>query len=100
MITAGVDCGAKTVKAVILGEAKILGWSLVVAGGDTIAAVEKAYGEALDMAKLPKEKVQRVVATGCGKQQVGFHHDTVTEVSADAKGAVYFFPNARTVIRM
>lgn len=98
MITAGVDCGAKTVKVVILGEAGILGWSLVVAGGDTSAAVEKAYEEALALAGVPRERVDKVVATGCGKQQVGFHHDTVTEVSADARGAVYFFPDARTVI--
>lgn len=98
MISAGVDCGARTVKVVILGEAGILGWSLVVAGGDTATAVEKAYLQALDKAAVPKEKVKKVVATGWGKQQVGFHHDAVTEVSADARGAVYLFPKARTVI--
>ncbi|MEJ5378340.1 MAG: acyl-CoA dehydratase activase [bacterium] len=98
MITAGVDCGAKSVKVVVLGENKILGWSLVLAGGDTSAAVEKAFAEALELARVSRERVQKVVATGCGKLQVSFHQDSVTEVSADARGAVYLFPQARTVI--
>ncbi len=98
MISAGVDCGAKTVKVVILGEAGILGWSLLVAAADTSAAVERAYGEALDRAGVSRQRVKRIVATGCGKLQVGFHQHLVTEVSADARGAVYLFPNARTVI--
>jgi len=98
MITAGVDCGAKTVKAVILDGDRILGSSMVVAGGDTLEAVQQAYQEAIELAGVSREKVERVVATGCGRLQVGFHQDTVTELSADARGAVFLFPNARTVI--
>jgi N-acetylglutamate synthase-like GNAT family acetyltransferase len=36
MITAGIDCGAKTIKALILKDGKVVAQGLVLAGIDTI----------------------------------------------------------------
>jgi len=41
MITAGVDCGAKNVKVVILNDGKIAGRAMVPAGIDAASAAEK-----------------------------------------------------------
>lgn len=98
MITAGVDCGAKTVKVVILKDGQIAGKSIVPAGIDTAAASEKAYDEALQAAGLGRKDVKKVMATGAGRNEAKFKNDTLTEVGADAKGGVHVFNDARTVI--
>ncbi len=98
MITAGVDCGAKNVRIVILDDGKILARTMVPGGVDAKSAAEKAYSQALASAALTREQVHRVVATGSGKDEVGFKDDVVTEVGADARGATFLFPGVRTVI--
>jgi len=98
MITAGVDCGAKTVKVVILKDGKIVGKNLFLAGIDTAGAAEKAYEEALIAAGLKRGDVDKVWATGVGEKEARFKNAIITEVSADARGGVFLFPSARTVI--
>ncbi|MBW2086027.1 MAG: CoA activase [Deltaproteobacteria bacterium] len=98
MITAGIDCGAKTVKVVILKDGQILGKSLVLAGIDAVEASEKAYAEAMDQAGFKWIDIENVVATGAGKNEVKFKNDTATEVGAGARGGVCLFPAARIVI--
>jgi benzoyl-CoA reductase subunit D len=98
MITAGVDCGAKNVKIIILKDDKIIGKSLVLAGINTDAAVEQAYSAALKQGGISAGQVERVISTGAGKKECKFAHDTVTEVGADARGIIKLFPKVRTVI--
>jgi len=98
MITAGVDVGAKTVKVVIQEDGKILGKGLVLAGLDTEAAIMEAFGASLKDAGLDRDKVERVFATGAGRKEVTEADDSYTEVGADAAGAIYMYPQARTVI--
>jgi len=98
MITAGVDCGSKSVRVVILEEGQFVGKATVLAGMDTSAAAEQAYDEALAEAGLARDAVQKVVATGAGRPEAHFKDDTVTEVGADARGAHFLYPNVRTVV--
>ncbi|MBL7041644.1 MAG: CoA activase [Pirellulaceae bacterium] len=98
MITAGVDCGSKSVRVVILKEGKIAGKAAVLAGMDASIAAEQAYDEALSEAGLSRDAVQKVVATGTGRPEAHFKDDTVTEVGADARGAHFLYPDVRTVV--
>ncbi len=98
MITAGIDCGAKNVKAVILKDGKVIGKAMAPAGIDTASAAEKAYDDALAMAGYARKEVEKVVSTGTGKNEPNFKNDIVTEVGADARGIHYLQPNVRTVI--
>jgi benzoyl-CoA reductase subunit D len=98
MITAGVDCGAKTVKVVVMRDGEIIGKAMGLAGMDTAAAAERLYGEALQKAGLTRADVDRVLATGAGKNEARFRDDTITEVGADARGIIFFDPDVRTVI--
>ncbi|MBL6974906.1 MAG: CoA activase [Deltaproteobacteria bacterium] len=98
MITAGVDCGAKNVKVVILKNGEVAGKAMVQAGMDAAESAETAYAAALKEAGLVPEDVQKVVATGAGKNEPGFKDDTVTEVGADARGMHLLHPDVRTVI--
>jgi benzoyl-CoA reductase subunit D len=109
MITAGIDMGSRTVKVVLLENVKVDGAPqlqyavkkahLMFPGDlDQDQAAEKAYGEALEAAGVARDQVHAVYATGAGRKQVLFATDSVTEMSAGARGAVYMFPNAKTVV--
>jgi predicted CoA-substrate-specific enzyme activase len=98
MITAGVDCGAKTVKVVIMKDRNIVGKSIVPAGLDAKEAAAIAFDEALKSAGMAKSDVEKALATGAGRKEAEFAKGEVTEVSADAKGINYVMPGVRTVI--
>lgn len=109
MITAGIDMGSRTVKVVLLENVKVDGAPqlqyavkkahLMFPGDlDQDVAAEKAFTEALAAAGIERGAVKAVYATGAGRKQVTFATDVVTEMSAGARGAVYMFPQARTVV--
>ncbi|MFQ6092975.1 MAG: acyl-CoA dehydratase activase [bacterium] len=98
MTTAGVDCGAKNTKVVLLKDGKVLARSTVLSGFDQKAAAEQSFAEALLIAGLSKDDVVHITATGAGMREVHFAHETMTEVGADAKGTNFLFPSAKTVI--
>jgi len=74
------------------------GKAQVLAGFETEQSVEDAYKEALGKAGIERSAVVKVGATGAGRKAVAFAQTVVTEVSADARGAVFLHPSARTVI--
>ena len=98
MITAGVDVGAETVKAVILKDNKIAGYSVLRAGFEARETCDKAIELALDKANLSRSDIGWLIATGIGGKDVSCTEDSITEIVADARGAVWLFPKARTVI--
>ncbi len=98
MITAGVDSGAKAVKAVVMKDGEIIGRSLMPVGVDTKASAKEAYEEALKDAGVERKDVGKVLATGAGRRECDFAQGEVTEVDADARGIRFFMPGVRTVI--
>lgn len=98
MITTGIDVGAKNVKVIIQEDGKILGKGLVMAGLDTEAAIKEALEAALKDAGLARDAIEKIFATGAGRKEVADADDSYTEVGADAAGALYLYPEARTVI--
>lgn len=109
MITAGIDMGSRSIKVVLLEEAKVDGapqmqyvvkknYVMLPGELDADEAAEKAYDEALDLAGLKRQDVKKVFATGAGRAQVAFADEGVTEMTAGARGANYMFPQVRTVV--
>jgi len=109
MITAGIDMGSRTIKVVLLEDIKVDGapqlqyavrkTHIIFPGDlDQEEAAEKVYGEALAAAGLARDQIASVYATGAGRKQVRFATDSVTEMTAGARGSVYMFPSARTVV--
>src|SRR4030042_6639529 len=99
MITAGIDVGIESLKAVILKDGKILARATGLSGGAKRAeAAEKVWKEALATAKLKSSDVKKVVATGQGKQDVAFAAEYITEPVADALAARFLYPEATCVI--
>jgi len=98
VITAGIDIGAETIKVVIVKDSQILAYSIVKAGLERRKSAEEAMEEALKRAHLSLEGIHKVIATGVGRKEVHFAHDTITEIAADVKGTTWIFPEVRTVI--
>lgn len=98
MITAGIDCGAKNTKVVIRKDGEVVGKSLILSGFDQKAAAEEAYDMALKEANLSRDDIEHITATGVGMKEAPFADETITEVGSAAKGTVFLFPQARTVI--
>ncbi|MEE9536260.1 MAG: BadF/BadG/BcrA/BcrD ATPase family protein, partial [Desulfobacterales bacterium] len=97
MITAGIDCGAKNTKAILMKDGEIVGKGMLLTGFDQEKAVEESLGQALKDAGIYKDDVQKIYGTGSGQKAVKIADDSVNEIKAMSKGASFFFPNARTV---
>ncbi|MFQ6069716.1 MAG: acyl-CoA dehydratase activase [Candidatus Aminicenantales bacterium] len=98
MYVAGIDCGAKFVKAMVLEEEKIVARGSALSGFDQKAAAEKAMQAALDEAGIPRGELAHITSTGAGKEEAAFAQSTITEVGANARAVNFLFPSARTVI--
>ncbi len=97
--TAGIDVGSTYSKAVILGsDGKLAGRAIVNTGFRPGEAAARAYDQALAQAGLEESGIAYVVSTGYGRYQVPFRDTQVTDLTADARGACFFFPNTRTVL--
>lgn len=98
MTTAGIDCGAKNTKTVILKNGKIIARSTVTTGFDQAKAAEKSLDRAIDAAGIRKSDIRKIVGTGSGKSSIKIAEDTASDMKAMSKGALFYFPKARTVI--
>jgi benzoyl-CoA reductase subunit D len=99
MITAGIDVGVKTIKAVIVKDNKIVASGIASSDGfERKKAAEQLWNKVLQQAKLSASDVASVVATGTGKLDVSFANNNVVEPVADVEAALWLFPSARTVI--
>ncbi len=99
MYTAGIDVGSTYTKAAIFGEdGRIVGRGMINTGFRLADAALKAYRLALAQAGLGERHVQYIVSTGYGRYQVPFRDLQVTDLSAQARGAAFFFPETKTVL--
>jgi (R)-2-hydroxyacyl-CoA dehydratese activating ATPase len=89
MLVAGVDIGSMTAKAVLFDDGKILASSVTPTGADCNAAAEKVLNECLKKIGKKKSDIKYTVATGYGRRAIDFGDESITEISANAKGAVF-----------
>jgi benzoyl-CoA reductase subunit D len=96
MITAGIDCGAKNTKAVILKDGKIIGKGKVLTGFDQDKAVKDSLEAAYKAAGITEKDIEKIGGTGSGKDSIK-GAVMVNDIKAMGRAAIFFFPNARTV---
>lgn len=98
MITAGIDVGSISTKAVIMGNGTILATYVITTGYNTRNAAGEVFERALAGASLSAAEVDRIVATGYGRRNVDFAHKSITEITCHAAGACYLDPRVRSII--
>ena len=97
MIVAGVDCGAKNTKTVIMNNGQIIGKGSVLTGFDQKQAVHGSLDIALKMAGISQSDIEKFAGTGSGKDSIDVADSMVNDINAMAKAANYFYPKCRTV---
>jgi putative methanogenesis marker protein 15 len=90
-LTAGIDSGSSTTKAVIMRDNKIIGtgWVKTI---DVLKSAEDALSKALAMAGVNREDLQGLGTTGYGRFLIGKHYNAdlmQEELTVNSKGAVY-----------
>ena len=99
MIVAGIDIGAKTVKAVAIDEERhILGTAVVKTRPDFPAVAREVLAAALATAGVSADEVDYITTTGFGRYNVPFRDLQVTEVTCVARGAAFLFPESRSAL--
>ncbi|MFX0178931.1 MAG: acyl-CoA dehydratase activase [Candidatus Hodarchaeota archaeon] len=98
MITAGIDCGSKNTKVVLLKDNIILSTASVLSGFDQEESAEQAFNNALEKAGIDRKDVNHITATGAGMEAISFANDNVTTITCDGRGTFFLFPSARTII--
>jgi benzoyl-CoA reductase subunit D len=97
MITAGIDCGAKNTKTIILQDGDIIGKGSVLTGFDQEKAIEVSLAQAVGAAGISREDIEKIGGTGSGSNSIKMADVLIDDIKAMGKGAHYFFSNARTV---
>lgn len=101
MITAGLDVGSRTTKAVVLRDGEIIGRSLVKTGWLPSAMAREALSNALLEAGTDRRNVARIVATGYGRIHsavADLADEQFTEIICHARGISRFLPQVRTLL--
>jgi predicted CoA-substrate-specific enzyme activase len=98
-IYCGVDLGASATKVALVDAAGTLrGWSVRPSGVDYRGAALASREEALQRAGRAAGEVARTVATGYGRDNVGFADDRRTEIQCHGVGVYHHLPHALTVV--
>lgn len=99
MIFVGVDIGSTTTEAVLLDENKtIIAFAQTNTGYELDKAADRVVEDCCGQAGCGKADFTYCVSTGYGRDLVSFADTQFTEIACHAKGANYYFPEARGVI--
>lgn len=98
-VTVGIDVGSTYTKAVAIdGQGTTLGRSIEPTGFQLGQVAERTFNAALTAAGCGRGDVEYVVATGFGRHQTDLADVQVTDLTAAARGATFFFPRTRTIL--
>jgi (R)-2-hydroxyacyl-CoA dehydratese activating ATPase len=98
MITLGIDIGSITAKAAILRDGKIISTKVSFTGYNSTLAGKRIFDDILNEADIKPASLNKVVATGYGRNSVDFADKAVTEIICHATGAYFLNPEVRSVV--
>jgi predicted CoA-substrate-specific enzyme activase len=95
----GIDIGSMTTKVTIISdEKKILGRAIVSTGFSASKSAEEALDQAMKLASLKSSAINRMVATGYGRNLISSADEKITEITCHAQGAFERIGSALTLI--
>ncbi len=95
----GIDVGSTYTKAVILSpDRKIVGKEMHPTGFKLGEISRKVFDDAMQNSGLQENDIGYTISTGYGRHRVEFCDLTVTDLTATARGANFYFPKTRTVL--
>ncbi len=96
----GIDIGSRTIKTVIMNPntMQIKDFYVTDTTATPKAQAEKAIEKILSKNKIENKDIAYTVTTGYSREQFPHSNKTVTEITCQACGVNYFYPNAKTII--
>ena len=98
MLTAGIDIGSISAKAAMVEDGNLLGTTVMLTGYNARNAGKAVFSDLLEQTRIQAADVERIVATGYGRNSVDFAHKAVTEITCHAAGAHFHDPEVRCII--
>ena len=93
----GIDIGSLATKIVLVNEGKLVDHRTERSTYNFKKVVHNLFDDILANNNLKRAEVY-VMSTGYGRNTIDIADDRVTEITAHAKGAQYFFADAHSVI--
>ncbi|MFX1377331.1 MAG: acyl-CoA dehydratase activase [Promethearchaeota archaeon] len=93
----GIDIGSLASKVVLLSEGKLVDYRVERSTFDFKRVGNNLFNDLLEKNNLNKNEVF-VMSTGYGRNTIDIADDRITEITAHARGAQFFFPEAHSVI--
>jgi (R)-2-hydroxyacyl-CoA dehydratese activating ATPase len=101
MITAGIDIGSLSTKSALMNDNyEVIGFDIVLTGGNNRIAAETTYDNVLAKAGLTRGDVGFVVSTGYGRENIAFADKHVSEITCHAMGMRLMNPEIRTILEI
>jgi (R)-2-hydroxyacyl-CoA dehydratese activating ATPase len=98
MLAVGIDVGSISAKAAILKDGELVGARVILTGYNARNAGNAVFEGLLQELGIDKTAVDRIVATGYGRNSVDFVDQAVTEITCHAIGAYFQDPSIRSII--
>ena len=92
MITAGIDVGSKAIKVVLIKDGEVLARGKRAAGLEQTESATQCLMAVAGDAGIDLSAIEQIVSTGAGRKAVTQAHSQITEVGADAIGAINVVP--------
>lgn len=101
IITAGVDVGSVSSKAVLMVDGALYAYSNMRTGSDSPESAWKVVNWALEGTGMKVDNFDYCIGTGYGRVNVPMAQQTITEIACHARGANFMYgPAVRTVMDM
>ncbi len=99
IITAGVDVGSVSSKAVIMLDNEVYSWAILRTGANSFDSAKKVMNWTLEDNGLKLDDLDYIVGTGYGRVNVPMANKAITEIACHAKGANHIWgPTVRTIL--
>jgi len=98
MLTVGIDVGSITAKAAVVKDGDVISSRWILTGYNAGKAGDKVFAAILKEAGVDRFAVDRIIATGYGRNSVAIADKAVTEITCHAMGAHHLNPAVRSVI--
>jgi predicted CoA-substrate-specific enzyme activase len=97
-LVAGVDVGSTTTKVVLMENSRVLAGEVSATGANCSRTANALLDAALRSSGRDRSEIRHAVSTGYGRKLIDFSNEIVSEISANARGAVWLH-NGHTPIR-
>jgi (R)-2-hydroxyacyl-CoA dehydratese activating ATPase len=95
----GIDIGSATTKVAVVNDHEILGARVTATGVNCEETSRQSLDIVLNELHIERSAVKRVVTTGYGRRLIKFADSTISEISANVKGSIWYGVQAGKTVR-